>query len=317
MKRIIETKHQIESGRPKLNLFLQNKSNATPQATPVLFVHGATYPSSVTFDYPINGVSWLDWMAKEGFDVWSLDLLGYGRSDRPAEMQSDPNLHAPLVDTNEAVLDVKRAIKYISEHRKHNKIDLIGYSWGSAICGQISTEIPDSIRRLTLAGAVWLLDQSPPINASSKSGAYRTVNRETIKNRWLLNLSDAQKKTITEPEDIDRWIQAVMDSDPQSILSGSQELRAPAGVIKDLQEYWCKGTPTYSPKKIKCPVQIVVGEWDHETSPNQGMQVFGQLSNTEYRRITIIGSATHSMLLEKQRYQLYEVVRGFLAASAL
>ncbi len=71
----------------------------------------------------------------------------------------------------------------------------------------------------------------------------------------------------------------------------------------------CKDKPTYDPGLIRCPVQIVVGEWDRETSPAQGLQVFDRLRGTSTRRYTVIGAATHSMLLETQRHQLYDVAR--------
>lgn len=49
-------------------------------------MHGATYPSSVTFDFPIDGKSMMDLLAEQGFDVFAVDLLGYGKSTRPAAM---------------------------------------------------------------------------------------------------------------------------------------------------------------------------------------------------------------------------------------
>ena len=76
----------------------------------VLFVHGATYGSSDTFDYEIEGMSWMDQLAGIGFDAWCLDLLGYGQSDRPAEMSEPPEDNAPLVDTEHAVQEVGFAV---------------------------------------------------------------------------------------------------------------------------------------------------------------------------------------------------------------
>ena len=79
------TDHRIASGRSGLSLLLRNRRSST-NGRPVLFVHGATYPSTVMFDYAIEGQSWMGRMAEEGFDAWCIDLLGYGGSDRPAEM---------------------------------------------------------------------------------------------------------------------------------------------------------------------------------------------------------------------------------------
>src|SRR5215510_8698409 len=52
----------------------------------VLYVHGATYPSETAFDLKLNGLSWMEHIAGNGYDVYLLDLRGYGRSTRPKEM---------------------------------------------------------------------------------------------------------------------------------------------------------------------------------------------------------------------------------------
>src|SRR5215204_1789907 len=50
----------------------------------VVFVHGATYPLEATFDLSVDGLSWMTDLAHTGFDVYAFDLIGYGRSSRPA-----------------------------------------------------------------------------------------------------------------------------------------------------------------------------------------------------------------------------------------
>src|ERR1700704_1245400 len=49
----------------------------------VLFVHGAGTPAEVTFDVPYKDYSWMGYLAKAGFDVFSMDVTGYGGSARP------------------------------------------------------------------------------------------------------------------------------------------------------------------------------------------------------------------------------------------
>ena len=95
---IVKRDYRIPSLRDGLELLLRNKhSSNEDQRLPgmtVLFVHGATYGSSDTFDYEIEGMSWMDQLAGLGFDAWCLDLLGYGQSDRPAEMNEPPEDNA-------------------------------------------------------------------------------------------------------------------------------------------------------------------------------------------------------------------------------
>src|SRR5438552_13393888 len=52
----------------------------------VLFVHGAGTPAEVAFDVPHQDYSWMAFLARAGFDVFSMDTEGYGRSTRPAPM---------------------------------------------------------------------------------------------------------------------------------------------------------------------------------------------------------------------------------------
>src|ERR1700688_2654079 len=58
----------------------------------VLFVHGAGTPAEVAFDVSYQDYSWMAYLARAGFDVFSLDTTGYGRSTRPAPMNDPCNL---------------------------------------------------------------------------------------------------------------------------------------------------------------------------------------------------------------------------------
>ena len=49
----------------------------------VLFVHGATVPSGIAFDLSLGGESWMDYIAKAGYDVWFVDVRVL-RPTRPA-----------------------------------------------------------------------------------------------------------------------------------------------------------------------------------------------------------------------------------------
>src|SRR3954470_15995886 len=58
----------------------------------VLFVHGAGTPAEVSFDVPYQDYSWMAYLAHAGFDVFSMDMTGYGRSTRPPAMNDPCNL---------------------------------------------------------------------------------------------------------------------------------------------------------------------------------------------------------------------------------
>ena len=58
----------------------------------VLFIHGAGTPAEVAFDAPIRIIAgWPFWL-RAGFDVFAMDMTGYGRSTRPPPMNDPCNL---------------------------------------------------------------------------------------------------------------------------------------------------------------------------------------------------------------------------------
>jgi len=209
----IATDHRIASGRDGLALLLRNK-RVRADGPPVLFVHGATYPGTVVFDYVVEGRSWMDCLAAAGFDAWCVDLLGYGGADRPPEMLAPADDHGPIVDTAEAAADVRRAVDYILTERGVAQLDLVGYSWGTAISGAVAGEIPASIRRLVLSGALWILPGPGALARAGALGAYRTVDARAVVKRWTQGLDAAQQAAIAPPERLSQWADAAVASDP-------------------------------------------------------------------------------------------------------
>ena len=70
---------------------LRNRASDNPV---VLFVHGAGTPGAVAFDVPYQDYSWMGYLAQAGFDVFAIDMTGYGRSTRPNAMNDPCNLSA-------------------------------------------------------------------------------------------------------------------------------------------------------------------------------------------------------------------------------
>jgi pimeloyl-ACP methyl ester carboxylesterase len=66
------------------------RGGAAPRV--VLFVHGAGTPAEVAFDVPYADYSWMAYLAAAGYDVFSMDMTGYGRSTRPSAMNDVCNL---------------------------------------------------------------------------------------------------------------------------------------------------------------------------------------------------------------------------------
>ena len=109
---------------------------------------------------------------------------------------------------------------------------------------------------------------------------------------------------------------ATWATDPAASAQTPPALRAPNGVIQDLRAYWMSGKATYDPALIAAPTLLVQGEWDHDTPPYMAETLFPLLSHAPWKRYVQIGGGTHTIIMERNRRQLFAVVEAFLTDPA-
>lgn len=275
----------------------------------VLFVHGATYPAETGFDLNLPGGSWLEIAARRGFDAYLVDVRGYGRSTRPASMSQPAAQNPPFADTADAVRDVAAVVDFIRKRRGVQKIDLVGWSWGTAIMGGFAAANNDKVNKLVLYAPLWHVRDAPPV---SGTGAYRAVAKESARQRGANGIPANRVEEISPTAWFEQWWAGNVATDPQGAAQNPPVVRAPNGVIKDLAEFWTKGRSTYDPADIRVPTLIVLGEWDRDTPPYMAQEVFGRLTNSPDKRMVMLGEGTHAMVLEKNRMKLIDTVQRFL-----
>jgi pimeloyl-ACP methyl ester carboxylesterase len=307
----------IPGSEPGTQLYLRNKRPEAPPAgrnpASVLCVHGATYPASTTFDLPLAGVSWMDYMAGRGFDVWSLDLTGYGRSTRPPADRSPPPTRG-----EQAVADIGTALRHIRETRGVAKTGLIGWSWGTTLVARFATENAALVDRLVLYAPLWLRNASSRGAVPVPEGplpAYRTVTRAQARERWMAGVPDNKRGSLLPPGWFEHWADVTFATDPEGSRQVPSVLRAPNGVLQDLREYWDAERPFYDPAKVTVPALLVLGEWDRDTPPSMATTLFPLLVNSPGKRLVMLAEGTHSIMLERNRGALFQAVQVFLEES--
>jgi pimeloyl-ACP methyl ester carboxylesterase len=275
----------------------------------VLFVHGASYPAETTFDIALPGGSWMDYAARRGYDTYMVDIRGYGRSTRPASMDVPPDKNPPFATTVEAVKDVGSAVDFILKRRKVDKINLVGWSWGTTIMGSYTAQNNDKVVKLVLYAPLWLLKAPPPF---SGTGAYRMTPKEGARKRSLAGIPETRKGEINPQAWFDKWWEANLSTDPVGAKHNPPVVRAPNGVLKDVVDYLGKGIPLYNPADIRVPTLLVVAEWDQDTPLFMAQEVFSKLVNVPYKREVILAEGTHMIAVERNRMDLIKEVQRFL-----
>lgn len=311
---LVQEEHWIPADAPGIRLYARNKRPANLQsfsaARTVVFVHGATYPSETSFDLKLDGTSWMEYIASRGYDVWLLDVRGYGRSDRPPEMEQPAEQNPPLVAGEVAQRDLDAVIDFIRRRRGLERVTLLGWSWGTTLMATFATRHPGKVERLVLYAPQFARDPMrsgrPP---QAPKTAYRVVSRAQARDRWLNGVPEPARETLIPPGWFDAWADATFATDAKG---AGQTLRAPNGVFLDSSNSYWIGQPYYEPERIAVPTLLVVAEWDADTPTYMAKALHERLTGVPYKRLAILPEGTHSVLMEKNRMRLFEEVQRFL-----
>jgi pimeloyl-ACP methyl ester carboxylesterase len=273
----------------------------------VLFVHGATFPVAAAFDMDLPGGSWMENIARRGFDVYAVDVRGYGSSTRPPAMDQDPAANPPFAVTRDAVRDVSAAAEFILKRRGVSRLNVIGWSWGTTTMATYAAENPAKVVKVVLFAPVWLMESGPRYE-----GAYRTATHDSVRVQTTAGVPKDRIEEINPSAWYEKWWAVVQATDPTGAKRSPPVIRVPNGAFKDFSEYWGAGKQFYDPTAIRAPTLLVVGEWDTTTPPARVQELLKHLTGSNDRRLLILSEGSHQMALEKNRMHLIRAVQGFL-----
>jgi len=304
--KIVSEDLHIATETPGVELFLRNKhpegvTSFGPSRT-VLYIHGSTQSSETVFDLPLGEGSWADYIAARGYDVWLVDVRGYGGSTPPKDQSK------PFATTREAVDDLGAAVKTILSRRGISRLQLIGWSWGTLITGIYAAENPQQVAGLVLLAPPWLSSGG----AKASEGGWQEWTTDGALKRLQTGVPDGEAEKIFPPEWKRAWEQAVLATQPEAKTHNPPRLRSPTGVLADGAKYWAANTPIYDPGKITAPTLIIRGAWDELTPLSHSQALFALLRNAPVRHLIEIPRATHFVEVETGRDILFREVQRFL-----
>jgi pimeloyl-ACP methyl ester carboxylesterase len=305
----------VPSADPGIQLYVRNKAPAdmksfTAEKT-VLFVHGATYPSEIFFDLKLSGVSWMEYIASRGYDVYLLDIRGYGRSTRPLAMSQPASANPPFAGAEEGARDITSAVDFIFKRRAIEKLNLLGWGGGTITAALYATRNNARINKLVLYAPVWTPPSvgTPPPPPTT---AYRSVSSEAARQRWYAGVPADKQGALIPAGWYEAWEKEFRESDPEGARQSPPVVRAPNGALVDILGQWFLGKRMYEASEIRVPTMLVKAEWDADAPSSMARGLFENLKNAPYKSYTEIGEGTHSVMVEKNRMQLFRAVQAFL-----
>lgn len=137
-------------------LSMYRKRRRAPQPgemkPPVLFlVHGSSISGRSPFDFTVPGAgeySLMNVFARLGYDVWTMDHEGYGRS----------SMTSGNADIKSGVEDLRAGAEVAARETGSEKFHFLGESSGALRAGAFAMVCPDRVDRLVLQAFVWTGD---------------------------------------------------------------------------------------------------------------------------------------------------------------
>jgi len=316
--KLVAEEFMIPAVDPGIQLYVRNKRpDGMTQFSPdniVLFVHGATYPAETSFDLKLDGISWMEYIASRGYDVYLLDVRGFSRSTRPPEMERPAQDNPPIVRTDVGAKDVGAAVDFIRQRRAVDRINLLGWSWGTRIMSYYTINNSDKVNKLALYATGWIRTGGKSLTdtGAAQLGAYRMVTVAQAKERKAAGLPPGKRQELMPDAWFDAWAEATFATDPWGAKQNPPVIRAPNGSTQDTRDYFGAGKMQYDPAGIRVPTLVIVAEWDVDNPPAMSLGYFERLTSVPYKRLVLIGEGTHSVMMEKNRLQLFREVQLFL-----
>jgi pimeloyl-ACP methyl ester carboxylesterase len=281
----------------------------------VLFVHGAGTPAEVAFDVPYQDYSWMAYLARAGFDVFSMDTTGYGRSTRPAAMNDPCNLApqqqarfigklivagcAPSYPYQITTIqsdwdDVGAVVDYLRAKRHVDRVSLVAWSLGGPRSAGYAAQHPDRIAKLVLLAPAY--NRATPAEAPALPApgvAMNTQSRAEFDANWDRQVGCPQQYDRAASRSV--WSNMLL-SDPVGAKWGPGIRRAPQTTN------W--GWTSDVVKKTAIPTLMVSGAYDKQVPQERVRDLYADLGSPEKVFIDLACSS-HNAMWERNHLLLF------------
>ena len=284
----------------------------------VLFVHGAGTPAEVAFDVPYQDYSWMAFLARAGFDVFSVDMTGYGRSTRPAPMNDPCNLAkerqlgfvaspcgASYPHTLTSIAsdwnDIDAAVTYIRALRHVDRVSLVAWSRGGPRAGGYAAQHPDKVRRLVVLAPAY--DRNAQANAADATLAdgvpMNTQSRQDFDANWdrQVGCTDQYDRAASNAV----WTE-MLASDPVGATWGPGVRRAP-----EMTGTW----PSAMARKLTVPLLMVSGAHDKQVAPDRVRELYADIASSE-KVFVDLACSSHNAMWERNHLLLFRAALEWL-----
>jgi pimeloyl-ACP methyl ester carboxylesterase len=285
----------------------------------VLFIHGTSVPAPVAFDLEYRDYSWIEYLAREGFDVWAMSMIGYGWSATPhmdnpcnVDPEMQPHLVGSVLDaacephfrcaltTNQSEWDqIDTVVDHILGVTGGAKLSLAVWSNGGPRGGGYAYHHPEKVNRLFMH-APGKSEAGTVVSREPDAGTPLTLQtRDQLFNgRWAAN---APCEGQIDPAMFDIIWSELMRYDPIGALWTDEGVmrwptRAPAGWSDDMV------------RGLTMPTLVLYGVYDDPLTRQGTFDLVG----SDHKVRVEMACASHFIEWESGRHALHEASAEWL-----
>ena len=275
-----------------VRLFLWEKYVGSPAGKPaVLFVHGSSMASQPTFDLTVPGradSSVMDWFAQRGFVCWTVDMEGYGRSDKTRDI---------FCDIANGADDLAAATAYIRATRGVESFLTYGISSGALRAALFAERHPARVARLALDAYVWTGEGAPPLaQRRKKLPEFMAKKRRPIDRAFVYSIFERDHPDCAEQRVVDAFADAILALDDSM----------PNGTYIDM----CSKLPVNDPVKITVPTLVLRGQHDGIAAFDDLVEFFKRLPNPD-KQFTVMAGISHASFQQKNYRLVYAILHDW------
>jgi pimeloyl-ACP methyl ester carboxylesterase len=285
------TEHWTRKGEIKLFVWEKKASPKVPHLGTIFFVHGSSMASQPTFDLQVPGrpySSAMDWFSAHGYDTWTMDNEGYGRSDKHRDINFDISNGAD---------DLLAGTDYVMKTSGVKKMYFYGISSGALKAGLFAQRHPERVERLALDAFVWTGEGSPTLEQRKKKlPEFMAKNRRPIDRDFVHSIFERDHPGTADEPTIEAFADAILTLDDSM----------PTGTYVDM----CSKLPLLDPSKITVPSIVLRGEHDGIASMDDLIKFFVLLPNMN-KQFSVMEGISHASFQQKNYMTVYHILNSY------